>query len=110
MVRVETGARPDRLGAGTWKAGFENKQDRPAAYLNNNRNKRGVTVDLKSDTGRKIAIELATQADIIVENFSAGVMERNGLGYDVLRRTNPGLIFISMSGFGQPGHAAAGRA
>ena len=49
----------------------------PAAYLNNNRNKRGVTVNLKSDTGRKIAIELATQADIIVENFSAGVMERN---------------------------------
>lgn len=103
VVRVETGARPDRLGAGTWKAGFKDKQDRPAAYLNNNRSKRGITVNLKTEAGRKLATELGAQADIIVENFSAGVMERNGLGYDVLRQLNPGLLFISMSGFGQTG-------
>src|SRR5438094_10620798 len=52
VVRVESSLRPDSLGAGTWKAGFEDRQDRPAAYLSSNRSKRSITMNLKTPGGR----------------------------------------------------------
>jgi crotonobetainyl-CoA:carnitine CoA-transferase CaiB-like acyl-CoA transferase len=68
-------------------------------YLSINRNKRSAAVDLKTDQGRRLALDLASRADVLVENFSPGVMARLGLGYDDLRETNPGLIYCSIKAF-----------
>ncbi len=65
--------------------------------------KRAITLDLKSEDGRRIARELAAQCDVLVENFGTGVMERFGLGADELRAENPGLIYLSASGLGRTG-------
>jgi crotonobetainyl-CoA:carnitine CoA-transferase CaiB-like acyl-CoA transferase len=67
-----------------------------------NRNKRSVVLDLKTDAGRDGLIDLARDADVIVENFRAGVMERLGLGYDVLAERNPRLVYAAIRGFGDP--------
>jgi crotonobetainyl-CoA:carnitine CoA-transferase CaiB-like acyl-CoA transferase len=64
-----------------------------------NRNKRSICLDLKSDAGREAAFALAQSADIVVENFRPGTLERLGLGYETLRRDNPGLIYCSAKGF-----------
>lgn len=64
-----------------------------------NRNKRSICLDLKSDAGRDAAFALAKSADIVVENFRPGTLERLGLGYEALRRDNPGLIYCSAKGF-----------
>jgi crotonobetainyl-CoA:carnitine CoA-transferase CaiB-like acyl-CoA transferase len=64
-----------------------------------NRNKRSICLDLKSDAGREAAFALAQSADIVVENFRPGTLERLGLGYEALRRDNPGLIYCSAKGF-----------
>ncbi|MEU0313859.1 CoA transferase [Nocardioides sp. NPDC006273] len=68
-----------------------------------NRNKRSVVLDLKTATGRDAFLDLARTADAVVEGFRPGVMDRLGLGWDVLRRVNPGLVMCSISGFGQDG-------
>ena len=65
-----------------------------------NRNKRSVSIDLSSDEGRAEARELALRADVLVENFKPGALDRMGLGFDELRALNPGLIYCSISGFG----------
>ena len=67
------------------------------------RGKRSVVLDLKSDDDRAVARALIERADILVENFRPGVMERLGLGYDVLSKTNPGLVMVRISGYGQTG-------
>lgn len=68
-----------------------------------NRNKRAITVDLKTDAGRDIIRALVRQSDVIVENFTAGTLDRLGLGYAELRRINPGVVLCSITGFGQTG-------
>jgi crotonobetainyl-CoA:carnitine CoA-transferase CaiB-like acyl-CoA transferase len=70
-------------------------------YLSVNRNKRSVALDLKSDSGRRAARALATRADVVVENFRAGSLERLGLGYEQVAAGNPGLVWCSISGFGR---------
>lgn len=72
-------------------------------YLCANRGKHSVAVDLKSPEGRRIVRDLANRADVVVENFRAGTVDRLGLGYEDLRRTNPGLVYCSISGYGQTG-------
>ncbi|AQV93562.1 CoA transferase [Cupriavidus necator] len=67
-----------------------------------NRNKQSIAVDLKSDAGREIVRKLIDGADIVVENFRAGVMERLGLAYETLRETNPRLVYGTVRGFGDP--------
>jgi formyl-CoA transferase len=67
------------------------------------RNKKSVAVNLKDADGQRIVRELAAEADIVVENFRPGAMERWGLGYDALRSRNPGLIMVRLSGYGQTG-------
>ena len=67
------------------------------------RNKKSVALNLKSEEGRKIVLELARRADILVENNRPGVMERLGLGYEQLSAVNPGLVMVRISGFGQDG-------
>ena len=68
-----------------------------------NRNKRGAAVDLQHPEGPKLAFELARRADVIVENFVPGVAERLGLGYAAVRAANPGVVYASVTGFGQTG-------
>jgi formyl-CoA transferase len=73
-------------------------------YLAINRNKRSVTLDLKHPRGREIVLQLIEIADIVVENFKVGTMERLGLGYeDVLRVLNPRLVYCSVTGYGRTG-------
>lgn len=67
------------------------------------RNKQSVTLNLREPQGQEILRNLASQADILIENFRPGTMERWGLGYDVLSRNNPGLIMVRVTGFGQDG-------
>ncbi len=68
-----------------------------------NRNKRSVVIDMKSDAGLKAINELVRTADVVVDNFRAGVMERLGLGYEALSAINPGIICASGTGFGSTG-------
>ncbi len=74
-----------------------------AYYVSINRNKRSVTLNLKSEAGRALARELAARARVVVENFKAGQMAEFGLGYDELRARNPALVYCSITGFGQSG-------
>jgi len=74
-----------------------------AAFLMMNRNKRGIAVDLKSDGGREVTLRLLDRADVVIENYRKGPMERLGLGYATLRARNPGLIYCEVSGFGRSG-------
>ena len=74
-----------------------------AYFLCANRNKRSLTLNLKTDAGQKIFRKLAAKADVVVENFKAGGMERLGLGYESLRADNPGLVYCAITGFGQTG-------
>ncbi len=77
-----------------------------AYFMVASRNKRSVVADLKSDTGRDKVRKLAQSADVIVENFRKGTLEKFGLGPDTLRRDNPGLIVCSISGYGRTGKMA----
>jgi len=71
------------------------------------RNKKSVTLDLRQPAGQALARELIATADVVLENMRPGTMERWGLGYDVLSATNPGLVMIRVTGFGQDGPYAA---
>lgn len=72
-------------------------------YANFNRGKVGVTLNLKEPEGKEIFKELVKKADIVLENYRPGTMEKLGLGYDVLKEINPGIIYGSISGFGHTG-------
>lgn len=87
--------------------GFEMSGDDNASFLAVNRNKESVAVDLKEDAGRELVQRLARDADVVVENFRPGVTTRLGVDYDTLREVNPGLIYASISGFGQTGPHAS---
>lgn len=77
--------------------------DEAAAFMMMNRNKRGIAVDLKTEHGKEILRRLLKTADVLTENFSRGVMERMGFGYETLKATNPRLIYCAISGFGRTG-------
>ncbi len=68
-----------------------------------NRNKRSISLDLKSEAGRVVFMRLVKSADVVVQNFRPGVMDRMGIGYDALCVVNPTIILVSISGFGQSG-------
>lgn len=74
-----------------------------AYYLCVNRNKRGMVVNLKTDEGRDILHDLVMQSDVLVENFRPGTLKKFGLDYETLHHLNPGLVYCSISGFGQTG-------
>jgi benzylsuccinate CoA-transferase BbsF subunit len=99
VVRVESSKHPDH----PWPSAFISSDGRHASYLNTNRSKRSVAIDLKNEVGQKVASCFAGAADIVIENFSTGVMGRLKLDYETLQRANPGLIYVSMSGYGHDG-------
>ncbi|TQS70609.1 CoA transferase [Ornithinibacillus gellani] len=74
-----------------------------AYYICANRNKKSITVDLKSEAGIQTIKSLVKDADVIIHNFKTGTMERFGLDYDVLQEINPGIVFCSITGFGETG-------
>ncbi|HKZ07083.1 MAG TPA: CoA transferase [Methylomirabilota bacterium] len=77
-----------------------------AAFASVNRNKRGIAVDLGHPEGRGVAFELARRADVLIENFLPGVAERQGIGYAAVNAANPGIVYASVTGFGQDGPLA----
>ena len=80
-----------------------------AAFFSCNRGKRSIGVDLKSEDGKKILLDLVADADVLIQNFRPGAMERMGFGEPVLREINPRLIYVSISGFGEEGPYAHKR-
>lgn len=74
-----------------------------ATFLRNNLGKRSVAIDLKSEGGRELFLQLAPRFDVVAENFKAGTMDRLGLGYDAVRAVHPKVIYVSVSGFGNNG-------
>lgn len=83
--------------------GFKLKGDDSLGFLNMNRNKRSIALDLKSQRDRDIFLKLAKTADVIVENYRPGVVAKLGIDYDTVAAINPGIIYASISGFGQTG-------
>ncbi|MEJ8853012.1 CoA transferase [Variovorax robiniae] len=81
-------------------APFQNGES--AYYMNLNRGKKGVTLDLKGQ-GREMFLELVKTADVVVENYRPGTMDKLGLGYETLKEINPGLVYAAVSGFGDTG-------
>jgi crotonobetainyl-CoA:carnitine CoA-transferase CaiB-like acyl-CoA transferase len=102
VIKVEhpVGGDPARLGAP--HVGGES-----APFMTVNRNKRSITVDLKTRDGLAIARRLAARADVVLENWRPGAAARLGLGYDDVRRLNPRVVYCSISGFGQTGPYAS---
>ncbi len=74
-----------------------------ALFLTCNRGKRSIAVDIHTDAGRAIVHALARDADVVVQNFRPGVLDRHGLGYDALRADNPDVVYVSLTGFGPTG-------
>jgi crotonobetainyl-CoA:carnitine CoA-transferase CaiB-like acyl-CoA transferase len=103
VVKVERpGAGDDtRTWGPPWAEGPEGRE--AAYYLCVNRNKRSVAADLKTAEGRDLVRRLARGADVLVENFAPGTMERMGLGYDALAAENPRLVWCSITGYGSDG-------
>jgi len=74
-----------------------------AAFMMMNRNKRGIALDLKQADGKEALLRLLDRADVVIENYRKGTMEKLGLGYETLKARNPGLIYVEISGFGRSG-------
>jgi crotonobetainyl-CoA:carnitine CoA-transferase CaiB-like acyl-CoA transferase len=107
MILAELGARVIKVeqpGSGDETRGFEPQLAKDSAYyFACNRSKESITVDLRSDEGRQVIRELAQKADVVLENFPVGTLGRYGLDYAVLSALNPGLVYVSCTGFGQSG-------
>ena len=102
----------ERPGAGddtrSWGPPFikdgEGKDTKEAAYYASvNRNKKSITLDLSKPEGQAIAREIAAKSAVLIENYKVGTLKRYGLGYDDLKKSNPGLVYCSVTGFGQDG-------
>src|SRR5918993_1581815 len=91
--------------SGDWMRGFSLQNayagGMSVSFISYNRNKRSIVLDLKSPDGLEIARQLIDRADVVVENFRPGVMERLGLGYETLAARNPGLVYCASVGYGQ---------
>ncbi len=100
IIKIEQPGRGDDTRR--WGPPFD-EHGESAYYQSVNRNKRSVTLNLKTPEGREVLRDLARQADVLVENFKVGTMERLGLGYEALRELNAGLVYCAITGYGQNG-------
>ncbi len=96
-------APPGTVQGSAGSPGSKDAQERRRAYNPLSRNKRSITVNLKTDAGRQIVHELAKNADVFLEGFRPGVTDRLGVGYDTISQVNPRIVYASLSGFGQTG-------
>lgn len=98
VIKVEQpGTGDDTRQLGPFKGGES------AYFMNLNRNKKGITLNLKNPKGKALFLDLVKKADIVIENFRPGTMEKLGLGYEDLKKVNPGIIYGAISGFGHTG-------
>lgn len=97
VIKVESPAGDSTRAVATHRGGFS------ASFLNNNRNKRSIVLDLKKDGGRETLLRLIEKADVVLQNFRPGVVDRLGIGYETVRKRNPAIIYASISGFGETG-------
>jgi len=102
VIKVEVPERGDHVRAGRHRSG-----GLAANFLNNNRNKRSIALNLKSAEGRGVLLRLAAGADVFVQNFRPGVVERLGVGEADIRAVRPDIVYVSLSGFGESGPYAA---
>ncbi len=98
VIKVES---PEGDEARQWGPPFAGGES--AYYLCVNRNKKGITINLKTEAGQGLLRELVQRSDILVENFRVGTMERWGLGYEALKELNPALVYCAITGFGPTG-------
>ncbi|MDE0659221.1 MAG: CoA transferase [Gammaproteobacteria bacterium] len=104
VIHIESAKRPDLYRRTTTSvAGDPPDLNRSGMFNQWNQGKKGVAVDLRSAQGIDIVKDFVRVSDVVTQNFATGVMERLGLGYDVLREINPGIILASISGYGQSG-------
>jgi crotonobetainyl-CoA:carnitine CoA-transferase CaiB-like acyl-CoA transferase len=106
MVLADLGAEVIKLESldGDSTRNFEPKvNDESYCFAVLNRNKKSISVDMKAPAGKDIVMRLAARSDIVIENFRPGVVKKLGIDYESLKQVNPGLIYASMSGFGQTG-------
>jgi benzylsuccinate CoA-transferase BbsF subunit len=102
--RDQVGPRtPSRSRDRAFLHGVNTAPDGGGTFTHYNRGKRSITLNLKTAAGRDLLIELAKESDVVVNNYSAGVMDRLGLGYEALRAANPRLVVAELSGMGQTG-------
>ncbi len=100
VIKIE---RPGLGDLSRWSLGEDPDGGNNPVFCSLNRNKRSVALDMKSDEGRNAVMALAESADVVVNNFRPGVMERMGLGYEALRARNPRIIYAIGTGFGTEG-------
>ncbi len=98
IIKIELPGRGD-----DGRYGYPTVDGFPVVFLALNRNKKGITLDLRKPQGAELFRRLIRQADVVVENFAAGTMEKWGFGYTALSEINPRLIYAALSGFGQTG-------
>ena len=98
VIKVEAPLRSDHAR----RAGYGQRHF-SAAFVNNNRNKRSISIDAKAQKGREVMLDLARSADVFVQNYRPGVMARLGLDYDDLQAVRPDIVYVSMSGWGERG-------
>lgn len=98
VIKIEQAGKGDDTRA---MGPFKNGES--AYYMNLNRNKRGVTLNLKDPRGKELFLEMVKKADIVTENFRPGTMEKLGVGYEELKKVNPRIIYAAISGFGHTG-------
>ena len=98
VIKVEMPGRGDHVRAGGNRSG-----GLAASFLNNNRNKRSITIDLKRAEGRAAFLRLVRDADALVQNFRPGVVDRLGIGEPDIRKAAPNIVYVSISGFGETG-------
>ncbi|WP_152205787.1 CaiB/BaiF CoA transferase family protein [Marinobacter changyiensis] len=107
MILADQGAEVIKIenpAGGDFTRSAANRQGNvSASFLNNNRNKKSVALNLKEPAGREALLKLVATADVFVQNFRPGVIDRMGLGEDELRKVAPDLIMVSISGFGDTG-------
>ena len=104
VVKVEPPRGDETRAYGLKRGGFS------GAYIQHNVGKSNVCIDLKAAGGSDLLVQLASKADLMVENFRPGVLDRLGIGWSVLSSANPGLILLSITGFGQHGPASGRKA
>ncbi|GAB3196064.1 CaiB/BaiF CoA-transferase family protein [Nocardioides hungaricus] len=103
VIKVEHPSDPDYTRAFPPMLAAGDGQEFSAFFAQFNRNKLGITLDLGTEDGKEVLRGLAARADVLVENFRAGTMDRLGLGYEALREVNPRLVYTALSGYGQTG-------
>jgi crotonobetainyl-CoA:carnitine CoA-transferase CaiB-like acyl-CoA transferase len=97
-------------GVGDHTRALQNRSNGMSSmFLNINRSKRSITINLKDAQGKEVLLDLYRNADVVVQNFRPGVVDRLGVGYEAARAVKEDIIFLSISGFGQSGPYAGRR-